>query len=152
MRHGLAVDHFETDFSRQLSEFGKLQVLDVVEQLINDSDKLPTDMLVSPFARTKSTADLVDKKLALSHPYKTEEMLVHFADHKILGDYLLASDYQDLMIVSHMPIVANLCQYLSPHCEVFGFKTAQLIRMDFEQNSHGLLVGKVSKIFLPRNY
>jgi len=152
MRHGLAVDHFDSDFSRQLSDVGSLQVFDVVQQLIQDSDKLPTDMLVSPFARTQSTAQIVHQKLALAHPFKTEEMLVHFADHKILGDYLLASDYKDLMIVSHMPIVANLCQYLSSGCEVFGFKTAQLVRMDFVQNSHNLLVGKIGKVYLPQNF
>ena len=151
MRHGLAVDDFESDFSRQLSDIGSLQVLDVVRQLIKHSEKLPTDMLVSPFARTQSTAEIVHKNLALSHSFKTEEMLVHFADHKILADYLLASDYQNLMLVSHMPIVGNLCQYLSPHCEVYGFKTAQLVRMDFEKNSQDMLVGKVGEIYLPKN-
>jgi len=148
MRHGLAVDRFDSDFSRQLSDFGRLQVLDVAEQLVLDSEKLPTDMLVSPFARTQSTAQIIHQKLALAEPFRTEEMLVHFADHKILGDYLLSSDYQNLMIVSHMPIVGDLCQYLSPYCEVFGFKTAQLVRMDFEQNAQNLLVGNISRIYL----
>jgi len=92
---------------------------------------------VSPFKRTLSTADIAYEMLPMKKPYKTDEMLVHFADHKILGDYLLACGYEKLLIVSHMPIVARLCQYLSPNCEIFGFETAQLVRLDFN-NSGGL--------------
>lgn len=149
MRHGLAEDSFESDFTLLLSKTGELQAANVAEQLLNDSGHLPHDMLVSPFSRTQATAKIVHKSLGLSRPFETEEMLVHFADHKILGDFLLASPYQDLIIVSHMPLVANLCQYLSPNCEVFGFKTAQLVRLDFDSSEQQVGVGRVTKIYLP---
>ncbi len=151
MRHGLAVDQFESDFSRALSKTGELQAENVAEQLLATESSLPTEMLVSPFARTISTANIVHKKLALANSYKTDEMLVHFADYKILGDFLLASDYQYLLIVSHMPIVARLCQYLAPGCEIYGFQTAQMLRLDFEQTIPNESVAKVAQIILPEN-
>jgi len=146
MRHGLAVDHFDSDFSRALSETGKRQANDVAKQLLKEADRLPRDMLVSPFARTQSTAEIVHKTLSMSTPFQTDEMLVHFADHKILGDFLLACPYQDLIIVSHMPIVAKLCDYLAPGSEIYGFQTAQMVRVDFDSQS---LNGRVSKVYLP---
>jgi len=151
MRHGLAVDQFDTDYSRALSKTGEIQAENTTEQLLMTQSPLPSDMLVSPFARTISTANIVHKKLALKSSYKTDEMLVHFADHKILGDFLLASKYQHLLIVSHMPIVARLCQYLAPECEVYGFQTAQIVRLDFEQRISSASVAKVTQIILSEN-
>ncbi len=149
MRHGLAEESYDSDFSRRLSKVGELQAANVAEQLFNESQQqLPRDMLVSPFSRTQTTARIVHKKLKLSNPFETDEMLVHFANHKVLGDFLLASPYRDLIIVSHMPIVARLCQYLAPECEIYGFQTAQLVRMDFIEGDEQK-VGKVSKVYLP---
>jgi len=150
MRHGLAVDQFDTDFNRALSKTGELQAENVAEQLLATGSSLPTEMLVSPFARTISTANIVHKKLSLKNSYKTDEMLVHFADYKILGDFLLASEYQHLLIVSHMPIVARLCQYLAPGCEIYGFQTAQIVRLDFEQITSDESVAKMTQIILPK--
>ena len=150
MRHGLAVDQFDSDFSRALSATGEAQARSVAEQLAKESPEVPSNMLVSPFSRTQSTAKIVHRILGLETPFETEEMLVHFADHKILGDFLLASDYTDLIIVSHMPIVARLCQYLAPSCEIYGFQTAQLVRMDFSLNSNKNNIGTISKVYLPK--
>ena len=147
MRHGLAEDSFDSDFTRPLSKIGELQAADVTGQLIDESDQLPRDMLVSPFSRTQSTAKIVHNKLGLSHPFETDEMLVHFGDHKVLGDFLLASPYRDLIIVSHMPIVARLCQYLAPGCEIYGFQTAQIVRLDFDNSPNN--IARVGKIYLP---
>ena len=150
MRHGLAEESYDSDFTRRLSKVGELQVANVAEQLFNESQPLPRDMLVSPFSRTQSTAKIVHKKLNLTNPFETDEMLVHFADHKKLGDFLLASAYRDLIVVSHMPIVARLCQYLAPGCEIYGFQTAQLVRMDFIEGDEQQ-IGRVSKIYLPES-
>ena len=146
MRHGLAVDQYQTDFDRALSKTGEMQARDVSQQLLERGSPLPTGMLVSPFARTISTANIVHQELSLQMDYETDEMLVHFADHKILGDFLLASQYKKLLIVSHMPIVARLCQYLSPKYEVYGFKTAQIVRLDFEDAE-----AKLALTIVPRN-
>lgn len=149
MRHGLAVDQFDSDFTRELSTVGAQQAHDVSLKIIAGSNEQPRDMLVSPLARTQSTANIVHKNLSLSQPFETEEMLVHSADHKILGDYLLASSFSDLIIVSHMPIVAQLCQYLVDDCEVFGFQTAQVVKIQFSQNSSCHFRGEISNVYLP---
>jgi len=154
MRHGLAVDQFESDFSRELSKEGERQAENSIKQVISDSASNPSQMLVSPFTRTKATADIAHRILGLTSPYQTEEMLVHFADHKILGDFLLASNFQDLLIVSHMPIVAKLCQYLAPGCDIFGFQTAQIVRLDFirqsEQENNTSAVAHVGAVYKPQ--
>jgi phosphohistidine phosphatase len=158
MRHGLAVDHFESDFSRALSVTGEKQALNVASQLIETSSDLPTDMLVSPFARTQSTAKIVHEKLGLNKAFETEDLLVHFGDHQLLGDFLLASEYEKLIIVSHMPIVAKLCQYLSPGCNIYGFQTAQCVRMDFDCSIindfviNGVSKGVINQRFVSKSF
>lgn len=149
MRHGLAVDQFESDRTRALSKRGETQAEYSALELLKNQQLLPKDMLVSPFQRTLSTANIMHRKLSIEQPYKTDEMLVHFADHKILGDFLLASGFQNLLIVSHMPIVAKLCQYLSPGCEIYGFETAQIVRLDFRSEGELPSYGRVGHVITP---
>lgn len=150
MRHGLAESEFDSDFNRALSAIGRREAESVANQMML-SQNLPTEMLVSPFRRTQETAQVVHKILAIDKPFETEEMLVHFADHRVLGDYLLSSDKSSLIIVSHMPIVAKLCQYLCPSSNIFGFQTAQVVRLEFEQdlNSQAVQNVKLAEVFLP---
>ena len=144
MRHGLAEAEFDSDFNRALSEVGAQQARDITNQLKQAADQ-PQEMLVSPFRRTQDTAKIVHQGLGIAQPFETEDMLVHFADHKILGDYLLACNKPSLMIVSHMPIVARLTQYLDPGCEIFGYQTAQTVKLDFAEDGKA----KVTKVYLP---
>jgi phosphohistidine phosphatase len=130
MRHGLAVDQFDSDFTRALSKTGKVQAENIGEQLLKDCDELPQRMLVSPFRRTQETAQIVHAALKLKDPFETEDMLVHFGDPRLLGDYLLSLNEERVMIVSHMPIVAQLCEYLAPGCGVYGFQTAQVVKLN----------------------
>jgi len=156
MRHGLAVDQFDSDFNRQLSDFGKQQAKDVALQILDDTQPHPQNMLVSPFCRTQMTADIVHTELRLQKPFITEELLVHFADHRLLGDFLMASEYENLIIVSHMPIVAHLCRYLLDDADSFyGFQPAQVIKINFEQvTEHNILnpnfVARMVKTYLPQ--
>ncbi len=146
MRHGLAVSEFDTDFNRALSSVGQQQANNVANQLKTEGCNEPIEMLVSPFRRTQETAQIVHRELGLDKPFVTEELLVHFGDHKMLADYLLATDKPRLIIISHMPIVAKLCQYLSPGCNISGFQTAQAVRLSFESDESAAIV---SKIVLP---
>ncbi len=142
MRHGLAENEFDTDFNRALSSTGICQSENVARQLANDELK-PTHMVVSPFRRTQETAEVVHRVLQLERSFETDEMLVHFADHQILGDYLMTVQISDLIIVSHMPIVAKLCQYLVPRCDIYGFDTAQIVRISFDNK----MQGSIKKIY-----
>jgi len=146
MRHGLAENQFETVFSRALSATGEKQALSVTQQLLKTEGALPSKMLVSPFQRTQETADIVHKALGLTEAYKNEELLVHFADHRLLADFLMASQYDNLIVISHMPIVAELCQYMVAGCDIYGFQTAQMVRIEFDDNQ----TAKISDIYLPK--
>jgi phosphohistidine phosphatase len=145
MRHGLAADQFDSDFTRALSSTGEKQALSIAQQLTKNESILPDKMLVSPFRRTQETADIVHKHLAMNEPYENEELLVHFADPKLLGDFLIVSEHVNLILVSHMPIVAELCQYLIPDCNIYGFQTAQLVKVEFDTKGFA----KISHIYLP---
>jgi len=126
-----------------------LQVEDVIHQLLSDVEKSPKPkpcyMLASPFRRAQQTAQIAHKLLGLDLELETEEMLVHSADEKVLGDYLLASNFNNLMIVSHMPIVACLCHYLSPSSQVIGFKTAQIAKLSIDDAKNVV----IDKVYLP---
>lgn len=143
MRHGLAKDNYECDFNRGLSLVGERQAKAVAEQLVFDFKKtgtaLPQSMLVSPFRRTQETAKVVHKILNLSQDFEIEEMLVHSGDAKILGDYLLASHFESLILISHMPIVADLCRYLLGSINVSGFQTAQVVKLAFDSDQKASL-------------
>ena len=134
MRHGLAESQFDTDFNRALSDFGKLQARQIASKMLDSENELPSLMLASPLRRTQETATVVHEKLGLAQPFQTEEMLVHSADHKVLGDFLLSVETPKVMIVSHMPIVAYLCQYLSPNCDIYGFQTAQVVKLNIDDD------------------
>lgn len=143
MRHGLAESRFESDFTRPLSLIGAEQVTSVANQ-IKQADKLqPIHMLASPFARTQSTAKIVHSTLSMVQPFQTEEMLVHFADHRILGEYLKSCEFEYLILISHMPIVAYLCNSLCNNIQMNGFETAQVVRLDFDSH-HSLNSIKVT--------
>jgi phosphohistidine phosphatase len=146
MRHGLAESQFESDFTRALSLKGKKEALSVAQQLVDNENILPDKMLVSPFLRAQETADIVHNHLAMSEAYKNEDLLVHYADPKLLGDFLLSCEHANLLVVSHMPIVAELCQYLVPGCSIYGFQTAQMVKIEFALNG----VAKVANIYLPK--
>ncbi len=146
MRHGLAESEFDSDFSRALSHVGKKQATDIALQIQASEDFLPTNMLVSPFRRTQETAQIVHEILKLETPFESEELLVHFADHQLLGEFLLQGNFEHLMIISHMPIVARLCQYLSPKCNIYGFHTAQVVKLNFDIKNNAL----VDKVYLPK--
>lgn len=143
MRHGLAESEFDTDFNRALSAVGAAEAESVAQQMVNAEDILPQHMLVSPFRRTQETAKIVHGKLGLEAEFETEDMLVHFADHKLLADYLLTRSEKRLMVVSHMPIVARLCQYLDPSCQIYGFHTAQTVRLDFDSQQKARLMSSI---------
>lgn len=147
MRHGLAEDQFDSDFNRALSQVGQVQAREVAEQLLQEAPDLPSKMMASPFRRTQETAQIVHQQLQLSIPIETEKMMVHFADHKILGDFLMECGFEKLIIVSHMPIVARLCQYLSPACNIYDFQTAQVVKFNFDPGG----LAKVAKIYLPES-
>jgi len=147
MRHGLAESHFDTDFNRALSDIGKMQAENIAQQLLAEQGELPEHMLVSPLRRTQETAQQVHETLGMTRPFEDEALLIHSADHKLLGDYLLSHHSAKLMIVSHMPIVAELCQYLVPGCEVFGFQTAQVVKLVFDSSRKAA----IEKIYLAKN-
>lgn len=129
MRHGLAVDQFDSDFSRELSEHGAEQVRDVCQQILKAKD-LPTEVLSSPFERTQATAEIAKQVLDIPSAIQTEEMLVHFADHQVVGEYLKVTEFEKLLVVTHMPIIARLAHYLDADCAVSSFSTAQVARFD----------------------
>ncbi|MFT6733405.1 MAG: phosphohistidine phosphatase [Polaribacter sp.] len=134
MRHGLAESRFESDFTRPLSLIGAEQASNVANQIKQDGVLQPLNMLVSPFARTQSTAEIVHSTLSMKQAFQTEGMLVHSADHRILGEYLMNVNFEYLILISHMPIVAYLCHYLCSNIKINGFETAQAVRLNFSLN------------------
>ena len=152
MRHGLAESNFQEDFSRKLSNIGAQEVESVSEQIKLDGGVQPLNILASPFARTQSTAQIVHSHLGIKNNIQTDEMLVHFADHRVLGEYLLNCNFEYLIIVSHMPIVAYLCRYLCSDGELGGFQTAQTVRLDFlyDKNLSDRVQVKHFKTYFPK--
>ena len=137
MRHGLAESQFDSDFNRALSQVGASEATNVANQILASGLPLPERLLVSPFRRTQETANYVCQAWGRKADYETEAMLVHSGDHRILGDYLLSLNTANVMVISHMPIVAYLSQYLADGCNIHGFRTAQTINLQFDKHGRG---------------
>jgi len=129
MRHGLAENQFDSDFNRALSATGAKQAQSVAQQIMADG-LMPTRLIASPYRRTQETAQVVRDTLGLDLPIESDEQFVHFADHRVAASYLAALDDPAVMVISHMPIVAKMSQYLDASLTLSGFQTAQALRFD----------------------
>ena len=128
MRHGEAKWHASTDSERPLSADGVSEVRSVGHKL-----DLPDSVEIwhSPYLRAQQTcSELVKSLTVVPKTVKEELMITPEADVKSVISLIEAVALPELMLVSHMPLVAKLVRELSGDDRIGGFQTAQVVELN----------------------
>lgn len=109
LRHGEAEPHAARDELRNLTAHGREQVLRSAAHLLGQ----PLDaILASPYVRAQQTAELVRTALAFVEPVTTVSWLTPEMEPRQVTDNLVASGLQNVLLVSHQPLVGALVGWL----------------------------------------
>ncbi|NVJ62083.1 MAG: phosphohistidine phosphatase SixA [Gammaproteobacteria bacterium] len=130
MRHGEAEWHASSDLERALSANGVREVQSVAKKL-----DLPTSIQVwhSPYLRAKQTcSELTNIASVPQEQVREEPMITPEGDVKNVASLIEAVELSELMLVSHMPLVAKLVRELSGDDRIGGFQTAQIVELSFD--------------------
>lgn len=135
MRHGQAEELAGRDRDRVLTVEGQLEARQMGQWLASLKGA-PRAALVSPYARARQTFELVNQSLRLPALQVTvlDELTPH-GDASRIRDYLYAlcqQQTEDLLVVSHMPLVSFLVELLDPRQMAPMFPTAAVARLNFD--------------------
>ncbi len=109
LRHGEAHNHADTDAQRELTPRGRKEVLNSAAQMLES----PPDVIIaSPYVRTQQTAGLVQDALGVSEPLLTARWLTPDNDAAQVLDELAKLDHENVLLVSHQPLVGALISLL----------------------------------------
>lgn len=111
MRHGEASWDAQIDSERSLTDFGQQQAT-AVGQYLGEANISFDLVMVSPYKRAQQTASNVLNKFPSVNRVEssniTPESSVAMAQESIE-----ASGYKNILLISHLPLVANLTGYLT---------------------------------------
>lgn len=107
LRHGEAEGHAPTDAERNLTAHGREEVLRSAAHLIGRPLKA---IIASPYVRAQQTAQLVREALVFEPEIRTVPWLTPDSNPLQVLDKLETAD--DVLLVSHQPLVGNLISLL----------------------------------------
>ena len=128
MRHGEAEWQAPSDRERHLTPLGRQQAESVGQQ-IQAYLQGPTHVWVSPYQRAQQTCELLIKAAAIDVVHReTSDLITPDKAPEVAVELIEASEFQQLVLVCHMPIVAHLQKLLSGQpCQ--SFRTAQMAQL-----------------------
>ncbi|NVK22691.1 MAG: phosphohistidine phosphatase SixA [Kangiellaceae bacterium] len=138
MRHGDAP--FQTDQDghgeRRLSALGSSDVADMARLLkehLSQSQQAIDAVMVSPLTRAQETADIVVRVLAEQFigELSTDDCLLPEANPEFSALYIEALAHKNILLVTHMPFVANLFNYWVPEQRQY-FATSSIAAISIE--------------------
>lgn len=134
IRHGQAENESRPDSARQLTEFGQQQAMQTAEYV--SEHYTPDQLVVSPYDRAQQT--LVELQLRLMQsgqsevPVSVHDNITPSDDANTALTDLTKIEAQCLVVVCHMPIVANLAGLLTGDSpESFALAEARVFEMDY---------------------
>lgn len=105
LRHGQAEPHAATDAKRPLTEFGRQEVLGMVQRLLQEP---PDVILASPYLRAQQTAELVREQLSMRRAVVTVDWATPDGDPLAVLDHIAERSEANVLLVSHQPLVGQL--------------------------------------------
>ncbi|WP_226506592.1 phosphohistidine phosphatase SixA [Pseudomonas sp. MWU16-30317] len=137
LRHGEAHHQAPTDAERELTEAGRAEVLRSAAHL----QGLALDAIyASPYVRAQQTAKLVRDALGHGEPIRTVAWLTPDQSPSAVITQLEAIKLENILLVSHQPLVSTLLGLLDNHEHHMG--TASLAELDGEWPLAGLMTLK----------
>lgn len=154
MRHGDAVAPPRTsalhsaDAARQLSTKGQREVASSIATLAASYGGVIDLAIASPLIRAQQTLDLAAAHLSIEQRETSAEITPE-ADAELFASGLLArlqiEPAESVLVVSHMPFVSLLVEYLDRAGQVLSFPTAGIVVLDIEPLAmSGKVLGKVT--------
>lgn len=140
MRHGEAEFSASTDSERALTTYGIKQSNQVGLWLKQQNFQFDLG-LVSPYLRAQQTLSVLSSKVSVSK-IETNKLLVpggspsHIVDLLIM---LLSQSFENIIVVSHLPLVGYLIGELCPQALPSMFSTAAIACVDLSSNAAGKL-------------
>jgi len=135
MRHGQASPIAANDSQRELTPNGFLETSEMAKWL-NDSKICFDNILVSPFVRAQQTAKTLMADKSSNAKLTTLDFITPSGNAKQVHDYLdgLINDQtnENLLIVSHMPLVSYLVEELTVDNACPIFQTAAIAHIDYD--------------------
>ncbi|WP_373779228.1 phosphohistidine phosphatase SixA [Glaesserella sp.] len=145
MRHGEAGFNAQTDSERSLTDFGKAVAFQQGEWLVNRfiDQKIRLDkILISPYLRAQQTADCLLKGMqAVSSEQNFANICETWSEITPTGDldnvlnylhFLRDEGAENVLIVSHLPLVFDLVYELTNYREQVHFYPAVIAEMAWE--------------------
>ena len=131
LRHGEAEPQARSDAARELTRHGRQEVLQSAAHLVG---RPLTAILASPYVRAQQTAELVRETLGFAAPIVSVPWLTPDGDLAETLRYLDAQVDQELVLVTHQPLVGELASLLlhGHRQEPVPMKTASLAELDGE--------------------
>lgn len=132
LRHGEAQNQASTDSARELTRRGRAQVVQSAAHLLG----APLDAIfASPYVRAQQTAALVHEALGFARPVITVPWLTPEQSPHEVSSQLQALGLENVLLVSHQPLVGNLIGLLESGSDVqdHPMATASLAELDGDQ-------------------
>lgn len=148
IRHGQATAYQENDSTRLLTDFGREQADATADYVATHYQ--PNHFVVSPYTRAQQTLESFTKRMS-DVPVTVQNNLTPEDDAKTalqtLYDTFAQDDEQTIVVVCHMPIVANLVALITDDSPV-SYALAEARVIDTPVLTEGL--GKQTDVFIPK--
>ncbi|OAT45781.1 phosphohistidine phosphatase [Proteus hauseri ATCC 700826] len=147
MRHGEAAIDAASDAVRPLTERGQQESIKMSQWMTQQNNRIDY-VLVSPYLRAQQTFNAVKKGLALPDKVETDDGLIPGGNPDHVAHYLRAlgdAGYQNILVISHLPLVGYVVAELCPSVCAPMFSTSTIACVDFDlTKGTGSLLWQVS--------
>ena len=132
IRHAKAGSHDMKDFDRPLTDKGIRDAEHMAGEL-KKAELIPEYVLTSPALRTKTTADIFIKVLAI--PHKGKDKAIYEANTHTLLNVIthLPDEYSFVALVGHNPGISQILYELTGEVRDMSPADAALIGFDFDE-------------------
>lgn len=135
MRHGQAHHSGNIDSQRELTQAG-FQEVKVMAKWFNDTNVSIDHIFVSPYIRAQQTATTLLNELTYPVDITTLDFITPAGDAKSVHDYLdgvcQENNFQNILVVSHMPLVSYLVAQLTIEHQSPIFQTAAIAQIAYD--------------------
>jgi phosphohistidine phosphatase len=135
MRHGQAQAMAHSDRSRELTVKGEQEVTHIARWLAQQQLSFNA-IFVSPYIRAQQTANIVKNVLVTSTQLTTLDFITPNDPAQKMYDYIDATFFesteQNILIVSHMPLVSYLVEAFTCGQQAPLFQTASIAEIAYD--------------------
>lgn len=112
MRHGQAHPDAINDAARQLTDHGRAETAQIIQQTVFKKNITISKFISSPYVRAQQTAQIVKQILQFPCAIETTDYLLPDADPNSTFDFLSTQKKSSIFLFTHQPLVGCLLSLL----------------------------------------